>query len=507
MHAKALGPTPIKIRPFQPRARCVGGDPHALDQLLRKRAGRGASAREIVAIARAAAASGATSSIPHNVNNAARDIIREGRRSLKADWNLWSEKTHVRRPHNRWHRARFDEVMGVGHCTDFWREVAAHNPEWFTSHPAHDDIMKEPHLHIPVRLFGDDGGLGKSRQLNVLHWTSIVTAAHGTGQCKIPLMVQADATAIYDLTFQPLHSVIAWSFNCALTGLHPRRGPTRKRFEDRQRRRLGGQQLAGGFKLVYVMFVSDWKAEVEVFHLEHHYNKGDLMCHLCWATKDGELSYCKPCNNPCFDHPRRNDDYMASRSAAMSPLTAIVGFHILQVLPDGMHVGPLGIFLIVAGSVLWELCQEGCFGPLRQAPRWQDDLSMRLKQAYSEFCVFFRRKGMSCSQRVFTPGRLSMTTLQSAPALKAKAANAIVIVEWLADYCARQAAAAPDIDYYSERATMLWGLTSIFRIWRASPRGFRRRSGALSLNHGMLSSGCTSASPCRLLNLNGRYTA
>ena len=54
-----------------------------------------------------------------------------------------------------------------------------------------------------------------------------------------------------------------------------------------------------------------------------------------------------------------------------------------------------------------------------------------------------------------------MKTLRSAPALKAKAANAIVVVEWLADYCAQQAAAAPDIDYCSDRATMLWGLTSI----------------------------------------------
>ena len=296
-----------------------------------------------------------------------------------------------------------------------------------------------------------------------------MTAARGTGQCKMPLMVQADATAIYNLTFQLLHSVIAWSFNCALTGLHPRRGPTRKRFEDRQRRRLAGQKLAGGFKLVYVMFGADWKAEVDTFHLEHHYNMGVEMCHLCWATKEGELSYCQPCNNPCFDHPRRNDDYMASRSAAMSPLTGIAGFHSQQVLPDAMHVGPLGIFLVVAGSVLWDLCQEGCFGLLRQAPRWQDDLSMRLKQAYSGFCVFVQSKGCSCSQRCFTPGRLSMKTLRSAPALKAKAANAIVVVEWLADDCAQQAAAAPDIDYYSDRATMLWGLTSIFKIWRESP--------------------------------------
>ena len=62
-----------------------------------------------------------------------------------------------------------------------------------------------------------------------------------------------------------------------------------------------------------------------------------------------------------------------------------------------------------------------------------------------------------------------MKTLWSALALKGKAANAIVVVEWLADHCAQQAAAAPDIDYCSDRATMLWGLTPIFKIWRESP--------------------------------------
>ena len=75
-------------------------------------------------------------------------------------------------------------------------------------------------------------------------------------------MVQADATMITDLTFQPLHSVIAWSFNCALTRLHPQRGPWGKPFRDRQKRKLADQNFAGGFKLVYVMFVGDWKGEL-----------------------------------------------------------------------------------------------------------------------------------------------------------------------------------------------------------------------------------------------------
>ena len=471
----------------------IGSQPGALDALLRNSVGRGNSAREAVAIARAAALSGAKTSLPLDVENASRDFIREGKRSLQVNWGLWAEKTHVHRPHSTcseevdrhillphefmsklydWDRGRFDELMGVGECADFWHNVSAHNPEWFTSHPAHDAIMKEPHLHIPVRVFADDGGLGKTRSLNVVHWASMVTRAHATGDCKIPMMVQADATEIKGLTYLPLHSVIAWSFNCALTGLHPRRGPWDEPFEDRQRRQLADQNLAGGFKLVYVMFVGDWKGEWETFHLPHYYgNYGASceMCHLCWATVAGELSYCQPINNPCFDHPRSNDDYMASEAAALSPLTQIHGFHIRQVLPDAMHVGPLGIHLQVAGSVLWELCDEGCFGPKRQLPTWAEDLQLRLTQAYSEFWNFIRSKGKFCTQPMFTVSRLKMKSSKTPPRLKAKAANAMMVVDWLADYCDRQLKAKPDNERYAERASMLWGLTSVYKIWRESP--------------------------------------
>ena len=144
---------------------------------------------------------------------------------------------------------------------------------------------------------------------------------------------------------------------------------------------------------------------------------------------------------------------MASQSAAMTPLTRIRG---LRVLPDAMHVGPLCIFLITAGSVLWQLCEESCFG----AP---------LKQAYSEFWTFVRSKGKSCTQQIFTVSRLSMNKKSDRPVLKAKAANAMLVVEWLAEVCDRQAQAQPDNEYAAQRATMLWGLTSVYTIWRQSP--------------------------------------
>ena len=128
------------LRTFKPRQRRErqtvrvrqGSEPGALDKLLRKRSGQGASARDIVTIARAAVASGAQSTLPHDIENASRNILQEGRRNLGVRWELWSEKTvvnkkreictegvdrHVLLPHEfmstlfHWNRARFDESV------------------------------------------------------------------------------------------------------------------------------------------------------------------------------------------------------------------------------------------------------------------------------------------------------------------------------------------------------------------------------------------------------------
>ena len=56
----------------------------------------------------------------------------------------------------------------------------------------------------------------------------------------------------------------------------------------------------------------------------------------------------------------------------------------------------------------------------------------------------------------------------SCPILKAKGFNALCIVDWLACLCADQAVGARHIEYYSDRATMLWGLSTMFCIMRRS---------------------------------------
>ena len=94
---------------------------------------------------------------------------------------------------------------------------------------------------------------------------------------------------------------------------------------------------------------------------------------------------------------------------------------------------------------------------------------MPIITVHYKFCTFFRSKGKSCTQQIFTVSRLSMNKKSDRPVLKAKAANAMLVVEWLAEVCDRQAQAQPDNEYVSQRATMLWGLTSVYTIWRQLP--------------------------------------
>ena len=64
-----------------------------------------------------------------------------------------------------------------------------------------------------------------------------------------------------------------------------------------------------------------------------------------------------------------------------------------------------------------------------------------------------------------TVGKLSMKRLSDMPYLKVKAANAMMICDWLAEATAKQASLRPS-EYGRLRAGMAWGLSSFFKILR-----------------------------------------
>jgi len=282
-------------------------------------------------------------------------------------------------------------------------------------------------------------------------------------------MVQSGNLAIDSVTEKPLLDAIVWSWHGALSGVYPHADQNGKPFDGR-RSRLAGTELAGGCKLIVVQWAADWKYTVEAFRFETYYGARESICHLCAATTSGPNRFTDfTFTSPCFEQPRRNDDYVNSEAAIRSPLSKLRGFHITMVLPELMHSGPLGVHLRAAGSVLWELCDEGVYAHGEtSAHDWKAKLGLQLSCAYAQLRSYNKRHHVSCSQPRFTVARLSMRTRGCTPLLKAKAFNTLCVVDWLANVCSQQAAAAQHIEYFMDRAMMLWGLSAFFKIIRES---------------------------------------
>ena len=90
-----------------------------------------------------------------------------------------------------------------------------------------------------------------------------------------------------------------------------------------------------------------------------------------------------------------------------------------------MHACNLGIFLVVIAEGILLLARNLCH---------QLSLEESLQVTYLKFKSWLSTKGISCSQRRWTPKSLHMTgEVPNYPWLKAKAFNARVILGWLAE--------------------------------------------------------------------------
>ena len=240
--------------------------------------------------------------------------------------------------------------------------------------------------------------------------------------------------------------------------------------ELQQARRRRSGSICGGYKLVFLQFCADWKYSREAFNLEWHYNCKNV-CDTCTAVAnpdDPQFYASFHINNPCFSSLRCTAIYNASAAGLMSPLRLLLGFFLASICPEMMHAGPLGIHLAVLGSVLLELAREGMWGRFEQhgVGRWKDRLNLQLANAYTEFRDFCKRKRLNVQQRRWTVAKLSMRKQKDRPLFKSKAWPALVIVDWLSEVCTSQAAQRPHNEYVTWRAGMLWGLKTIFCVFR-----------------------------------------
>lgn len=112
---------------------------------------------------------------------------------------------------------RFHALMGTQHLRECWSHLLKTKPAWFVAHPAFPDIERTSGVkHIPYRLFGDDGGLGKDRSIEILHWSPVLHHEGGvslTRKCRIPIFIIDDGLTIKGCTEVPLMKAAVWSFN------------------------------------------------------------------------------------------------------------------------------------------------------------------------------------------------------------------------------------------------------------------------------------------------------
>ena len=236
---------------------------------------------------------------------------------------------------------------------------------------------------------------------------------------------------------------------------------------------MAGEPIAGPYRLTFVIYVADWKQSVECFHLEHHYNRLQV-CHHCFAVKDpdDECTYTNFRHDAvCFQRPRPHQQYALSGSADVSPLSSLLGFHVFAIVAELMHCGPAGVHLECGGCALLELCRNGQYGKHAEIGEWQPSLEAQLAEAYVQFRTWSKARGVRTSQPLFKTTTLRMTSKFAVSQLHVKAHTTLLVIDWLAELCCR---CHSSNEYEQDRSLLLWGLSSMFHIWRSAGKWLTR---------------------------------
>ena len=392
-------------------------------------------------------------------------ICAEGKRAVLLPHEIaskvWTHNEHA-----------FHEVFGTQHVTEFWNRYIECHPE-FRSHPAYNEVVREPQYFIPCKMFEDAGGVGKHRGIQVAEWSPLLSCKP-TLDAKFPMYALEARRSLGDATTKSMIDVLVWSWHVCLTGVWPDRDAAGSLLTG-QRAQYAARPLCGRYKLILLFVTMDWKAAVEAFNFEWNYNTAPSMCHLCDAEIDGVKSYAQFHLRHDFWNPRCTISYLGSCCAQMSPWSRLPGFTLASVVAELMHNNPLGVCLYAGGSVLLELCEAGHFGHHDYISLWKDRLNLQLASAYVSFRRYLRRRGLKCRTRKFNVNRLTMQVRDDCPVLKCKASPAMHVVDWLAHESAKQSAASV-AEYSALRATMIWSLSTFNRIVRCSSWPFMTTS-------------------------------
>ena len=89
--------------------------------------------------------------------------------------------------------------------------------------PSLADIRKKPEACIPVRIWGDDAPLGRSRSMMCVQFCSVMCSQVQTWMSRFLMMAITLDSVVQGATLEPLYDAIAWSFEVLASGFMPHR--------------------------------------------------------------------------------------------------------------------------------------------------------------------------------------------------------------------------------------------------------------------------------------------
>lgn len=237
----------------------------------------------------------------------------------------------------------------------FWSHQLKVRDEWLLGHPLFAVISKDKKIVTPVVIFEDDVGISRAAEgrMRVLHWfsesSSLPFAARKLPLFMLPTKIMLPKSSI---TEDMLNEAVAWSFNVLASGRWPEQDWLSRPYAAKSWRGkractlLTPDSRRGGL----IGVVCDWKAYVELFKFDNHWQNEDGICHLCTAK-----SIVSPEQFTQFvEFPKRSHDEFLLQAHHRTLLTWIRGLHLARVLPEMLQ--SLAIEIRFAFVLLEPLC-------------------------------------------------------------------------------------------------------------------------------------------------------
>ena len=241
-----------------------------------------------------------------------------------------------------------------------------------------------------------------------MNWCSCVATGKSM-EIKIPIYILSTAQ-MTEQTEGPLLTVVAWSFSCLMTGVHPSVDPWGEPWPpNTDRAKKAGSPLPCA---ALVQIGGDWKYLHQIMHMQNDWR----AVHACWDCK---IHRDDITDQNAHWEPRTTLEYMLEGNP--SPLANLPGWARAMVVGNVVHDDMLGVRQQFVGSPMLLLARERHFwGPPASHGTWQEKLQQQLATAYSDFRTWIRDHGLHCSQTRFKPSTLKLTTLGSWPEARSK---------------------------------------------------------------------------------------